>query len=67
LFFVDLPSTDGKKTSVRNSAGKAQTQSPASYDLDQDRRGGARAFLGAEIESAVQTALYAAFAREAET
>src|SRR5450432_91887 len=64
LFFVDLPSTAERKQifSIHLTRRKRK---PADYDLDQVAAA-AHGFSGAEIESAVQTALYAAFARKQE-
>lgn len=64
LFFVDLPSAVERKQifSIQLSRRK---RNPADYDLDRLAIA-AKGFSGAEIESAVQTALYAAFARKQE-
>jgi hypothetical protein len=64
LFFVDLPSAAERKQifSIQLSRRK---RNPADYDLDR-LAVAAKGFSGAEIESAVQTALYAAFARKQE-
>ena len=64
LFFVDLPSTAERKQIFSIQLTKRK-RNPAGYDLDQVAAA-AQGFSGAEIESAVQTALYAAFARKQE-
>jgi hypothetical protein len=60
LFFVDLPSAAERKQIFAIQLTKRQ-RNPSDYDLDQVALK-AKGFSGAEIESAVQTALYAAFA-----
>jgi ATPase family associated with various cellular activities (AAA) len=64
LFFVDLPSVDERKQVFSIQLTKRK-RNPADYDLDQVAEA-AKGFSGAEIESAVQTGLYAAFARKLE-
>jgi hypothetical protein len=64
LFFVDLPSVAERKQVFAIQLSKRK-RNPADYDLDQVAEA-AKGFSGAEIESAVQTALYAAFARKQE-
>jgi ATPase family associated with various cellular activities (AAA) len=64
LFFVDLPSTAERKQIFSIQLIKRK-RNPADYDPDQVAAA-AKGFSGAEIESAVQTALYAAFARKQE-
>ena len=64
LFFVDLPSAAERKQVFSIQLTKRK-RNPADYDLDQVAEA-AKGFSGAEIESAVQTALYAAFARKQE-
>jgi len=64
LFFVDLPSADERKQIFGIQLTKRK-RNPADYDLDRVAAA-AQGFSGAEIESAVQTALYAAFARKQE-
>jgi SpoVK/Ycf46/Vps4 family AAA+-type ATPase len=64
LFFVDLPSAAERKQIFSIQLTKRK-RNPAAYDLDQVTAA-AQGFSGAEIESAVQTALYAAFARRQE-
>ena len=64
LFFVDLPSAAERKQVFSIQLTKRK-RNPAAYDLDQ-AAATAKGFSGAEIESAVQTALYAAFARKQE-
>lgn len=64
LFFVDLPSTAERKQVFSIQLTKRK-RDPADYDLDRVAEA-AKGFSGAEIESAVQTALYAAFARKQE-
>jgi SpoVK/Ycf46/Vps4 family AAA+-type ATPase len=61
LFFVDLPSTAERKQILSIQMTKRK-RNPADYDLDRIAAA-AKGFSGAEIESAVQTALYAAFSR----
>jgi ATPase family associated with various cellular activities (AAA) len=64
LFFVDLPSVAERKQifSIQLTRRK---RDPAGYDLDRVAAA-AKGFSGAEIECAVQTALYAAFAGKQE-
>jgi hypothetical protein len=64
LFFVDLPSTAERKQIFCIQLTKRK-RNPADYDLHR-AAAAAQGFSGAEIESAVQTALYAAFARKQE-
>lgn len=64
LFFVDLPSAAERKQVFSIQLAKRK-RNPADYDLDRVAEA-AKGFSGAEIESAVQTALYAAFARKQE-
>jgi ATP-dependent 26S proteasome regulatory subunit len=64
LFFVDLPSTAERKQIFAIQLTRRK-RNPADYDLD-NVAAAAKGFSGAEIESAVQTALYAAFARKQE-
>ena len=64
LFFVDLPSVLERKQIFAIQLTKRKRQ-PADYDLDLIAEA-AKGFSGAEIESAVQSALYAAFARKQE-
>ena len=64
LFFVDLPSTAERKQIFSIQLGKRKRNS-ADYDLDRVAAA-AKGFSGAEIESAVQTALYAAFSQKQE-
>lgn len=64
LFFVDLPSVAERKQIFSIQLTKRK-RNPADYDLDRVADA-AKGFSGAEIESAVQTALYAAFARKQE-
>jgi SpoVK/Ycf46/Vps4 family AAA+-type ATPase len=64
LFFVDLPGVAERKQIFAIQLIKRK-RSPADYDLDRVAAA-ARGFSGAEIESAVQTALYEAFARKQE-
>ncbi|MGB9203691.1 MAG: AAA family ATPase [Terriglobales bacterium] len=64
LFFVDLPSAVERKQVLSIQLTKRK-RNPADYDLDRVAEA-AKGFSGAEIESAVQTALYAAFARKQE-
>jgi len=62
LFFVDLPSAAERKQIFSIQLTKRK-RNPADYDLDRIAAA-AKGFSGAEIESAVQTALYAAFSRD---
>ncbi len=62
LFFVDLPSVAEREQIFSIQLAKRK-RNPADYDLDQVAAA-AKGFSGAEIESAVQTALYAAFSRD---
>jgi len=64
LFFVDMPSA-AERRQVFSIQLKKHKRNPAGYDLDRVATA-AEGFSGAEIESSVQTALYAAFAREQE-
>jgi SpoVK/Ycf46/Vps4 family AAA+-type ATPase len=64
LFFVDLPSVDERKQVFSIQLTKRK-RNPADYDLDRVAAA-AKGFSGAEIESAVQTGLYAAFSRKQE-
>jgi SpoVK/Ycf46/Vps4 family AAA+-type ATPase len=64
LFFVNLPSATERKQVFAIQLTKRK-RNPAHYDLDKVAAA-AKGFSGAEIESAVQTALYAAFARKQE-
>ena len=64
LFFVDLPSSAERKQIFSIQLTKRK-RNPADYDLDRVAAA-AKGFSGAEIESAVQTALYAAFSQKQE-
>ena len=64
LFFVDLPSAAERKQIFSIQLTKRK-RNPADYDLDRIAAA-AKGFSGAEIESAVQGALYAAFASKQE-
>ncbi len=64
LFFVDLPSAAERKQIFAIQLTKRK-RNPADYDLDRVADA-AKGFSGAEIESAVQGAMYAAFARKQE-
>lgn len=64
LFFVDLPNAVERKQIFSIQLTKRK-RNPADYDLDRVAAA-AQGFSGAEIESAVQTALYAAFSRKHE-
>jgi hypothetical protein len=64
LFFVDLPSTAERKQIFSIQLAKRK-RNPAVYDLDRIAAA-ANGFSGAEIESAVQTALYAAYSQKRE-
>src|SRR5271155_785479 len=62
LFFVDLPSAAERKQVFAIQLTKRK-RNPANYDLEKVAAA-AKGSSGAEIESAVQTALYAAFSRD---
>ena len=64
LFFVDLPSETERRQVFAIQLAKRK-RNPADYDLGKVAKA-AQGFSGAEIESAVQTALYAAFAAKRE-
>jgi hypothetical protein len=64
LFFVDLPNMAERKQIFAIQLTKRKRNS-ADYNLDRIATA-AHSFSGAEIESAVQTALYAAFSRKQE-
>ena len=64
LFFVDLPSAAERRQIFTIQLAK-RNRAPASYDLGRIALA-AKGFSGAEIESVVQTALYAAFAQKQE-
>ena len=59
LFFVDLPNQSERKQIFAIHL-KRRKRNPADFDLDRVATA-ARGYSGAEIEAAVQTALYAAF------
>ena len=64
LFFVDLPSQAERKQIFSIQLGKRK-RNPAEFNLDQVAAA-AQGFSGAEIESVVQTALYAAYSQKQE-
>ena len=64
LFFVDLPNPAERRQIFSIQLTKRK-RNPAAYDLD-GLAAAAEGFSGAEIESSVQTALYAAFAHKQE-
>ncbi len=64
LFFVDLPSEEERKQIFAIQL-KKRKRNPQDYDLDRITKA-AQGFSGAEIESAVQGALYAAFSQKHE-
>ena len=64
LFFVDLPSV-AERAQIFSIQLTKRKRNPPDYDMDRVAAA-AKGFSGAEIESAVQTALYAAFARKQE-
>ncbi|PYX33495.1 MAG: AAA family ATPase [Acidobacteria bacterium] len=64
LFFVDLPNTSERKQILSIQLMKRK-RNPADFDLDRVDVA-AKGFSGAEIESVVQTALYAAYSRKQE-
>jgi SpoVK/Ycf46/Vps4 family AAA+-type ATPase len=59
LFFVDLPNQMDRKQILSIQLAKRK-RNPAEFDLDKIAAA-AQGFSGAEIDAAVQTALYAAF------
>jgi SpoVK/Ycf46/Vps4 family AAA+-type ATPase len=61
LFFVDLPNAAERKQIFAIQLTKRK-RNPENYDLDRIAEA-AKGFSGAEIESAVQGAMYAAFSR----
>jgi ATP-dependent 26S proteasome regulatory subunit len=65
LFFVDLPNAPERKQIFSIQLTKRK-RNPADYDLDRVAASAAKGFSGAEIESAVQTALYSAYSRKQE-
>jgi ATP-dependent 26S proteasome regulatory subunit len=65
LFFVDLPNAPERKQIFSIQLTKRK-RNPADYDLDRVAASAANGFSGAEIESAVQTALYSAYSRKQE-
>jgi SpoVK/Ycf46/Vps4 family AAA+-type ATPase len=60
LFFVDLPNQAERKQ-ILSIQLQRRKRNPAQFDLDKIAQA-AEGFSGAEIEAAVQTALYSAFA-----
>jgi SpoVK/Ycf46/Vps4 family AAA+-type ATPase len=62
LFFVDLPSTTERKQIFAIQLNRRK-QNSANFDLDQ-LAVGAKGYSGAEIDAAVQTALYECFANK---
>jgi AAA+ superfamily predicted ATPase len=64
LFFVDLPNAAERKQIFAIQLTRRK-RNPADYDLDKIAAA-AKDFSGAEIESAVQGAMYAAFSRKQE-
>ena len=64
LFFVDLPNQAERKQIFAIQLTKRK-RNPADYDLDRIAAA-AKGFSGAEIEAAVQGAMYAAFSRKQE-
>jgi ATP-dependent 26S proteasome regulatory subunit len=64
LFFVDLPDLADRKQ-IFGIQLERRKRKPAEYDLDRIAAA-AKGFSGAEIESAVQSALYAAFSQKHE-
>jgi hypothetical protein len=59
LFFVDLPTREERRQSFAIQL-KRRKRNPADFDLDQIASA-AQGYSGAEIEAAVQTALFAAY------
>ena len=64
LFFVDLPNQSERKQ-IFGIQLKKRKRNPSEFDLDRVAAVG-RGFSGAEIESAVQTAMFGAFAKKQE-
>jgi SpoVK/Ycf46/Vps4 family AAA+-type ATPase len=64
LFFVDLPNQAERKQ-VLSIQLTRRKRSPSEFDLEQVAAA-AKGYSGAEIDAAVQTALYAAFFRKAQ-
>lgn len=64
LFFVDLPNL-AERHEIFSIQLTRRKRNPADYDLDKIAAA-AQGFSGAEIESAVQGAMYAAFSRKRE-
>jgi SpoVK/Ycf46/Vps4 family AAA+-type ATPase len=64
LFFVDLPKQSERKQ-IFSIQLKRRKRNPADFDLDRVATA-AKGFSGAEIDAAVQTALYAAFSGKQE-
>jgi SpoVK/Ycf46/Vps4 family AAA+-type ATPase len=64
LFFVDLPSHAERKQVFSIQLAKRK-RNPAEFDLDQLATS-ARGFSGAEIDAAVQTALYTAYSEKSQ-
>ena len=62
LFFVDLPNLSERRA-IFGIHLKRHKQNPASFDLDQLALA-AKGYSGAEIDAAVQTAMYASFSRK---
>jgi SpoVK/Ycf46/Vps4 family AAA+-type ATPase len=62
LFFVDLPNQSERKQ-IFTIQLQRRKRNPADFDLEHVAAS-ARGFSGAEIESAVQTSLYAAFSQK---
>ncbi|MGB9071026.1 MAG: AAA family ATPase [Terriglobales bacterium] len=62
LFFVDLPNAAERRQIFQIQLTRRK-RNPADYDLDRVAAA-AKGFSGAEIESAVQGAMYAAFSRD---
>lgn len=62
LFFVDLPGQAERKQILAIQLGKRK-RNPQEFDLERLAEA-ARGFSGAEIESAVQTALYVAYSKK---
>ena len=60
LFFVDLPNQAERKQIFSIQLTKRK-RNPAGFDLDQVATA-AKGYSGAEIDAAVQTAMYAAYA-----
>jgi SpoVK/Ycf46/Vps4 family AAA+-type ATPase len=62
LFFVDLPNPEERKSVFSIQLAKRK-RNPAGFDLDRVAAA-AKGYSGAEIDAAIQTAMYASFAQK---